>query len=77
MSLTVLMITSICAGAVKDIPNEVACWVGVKDVVKAHILGYEKPEAEGRYNLNTKVMHRGDFAALLQKLFPQYNIVTR
>ena len=53
------------------------CWVGVKNVAQAHILGYEKPEAEGRYILSTKVMHWGDFGALLQKLFPQYNVVAR
>lgn len=64
-------------GTMKDIPNTAGCWVGVKDVAKAHILGYEKPEAEGRHILNTKVMHYGDFAALLKKLFPQYNIETR
>lgn len=61
----------------KDIPNQSGCWVGVKDVVKAHILGYEKPEAEGRYIINAGVMHYGDLAALLQKLFPQYNIMAR
>jgi nucleoside-diphosphate-sugar epimerase len=64
-------------GTMKDIPNAVGAWVGVKDVVKAHILGYEKPEAEGRHILSAKVMHYGDFAALLKKLFPQYNIETR
>lgn len=64
-------------GTLKDIPNEVGVWVGVKDVVKAHILGYENPDAEGRYIISAKFMHYGDFAALLQKLFPQYNIDTR
>jgi len=64
-------------GTMKDIPNNVGCWVGVKDVAKAHILGYEKPEAEGRYILNAKVMHFGDLAAILKKLFPQYNIEAR
>jgi cinnamoyl-CoA reductase len=61
----------------KTIPNQAGCWVGVKDVAKAHILAYENPEAEGRYILNSKVMHYGDFAALLHKLFPQYKVVAR
>lgn len=65
------------AGTLKDIPNAVGAWVGLKDVVKAHILGYEKPDAEGRYPMSANPMHYGDFAALLQKLFPQYNIDTR
>ncbi|KAG0568830.1 hypothetical protein KC19_6G047900 [Ceratodon purpureus] len=64
-------------GNTKTIKNESGCWVGVKDVAMAHILGYEKPEAEGRYILCEKVMHLGDFASLLQKLFPQYNVVAR
>lgn len=64
-------------GNMKTIPNQVGCWVGVKDVAKAHILAYENPEAEGRYILNSKVLHYGDFAALLQKLFPQYKVVAR
>jgi nucleoside-diphosphate-sugar epimerase len=64
-------------GTSKDIPNRVGAWVGVKDVVKAHILGYEKPDAEGRYPIYAKSMHYGDLAALLQKLFPLYNIETR
>jgi len=75
MNTTNELAFEILNGNLKTIPNTVACWVGVKDVAKAHILGYEKPEAEGRYILNERVLHNGDFAALLQKLFPQYNIV--
>lgn len=52
-------------------------WVGVKDVAKAHLLGYESPKAEGRYILSERALHYVDLAGLLQKLFPQYTVVAR
>lgn len=64
-------------GTVKDIPNNVGAWVGVKDVAKAHVLAYEKPEAEGRHILSSEALHYGDFAAILKKLCPEYNIEAR
>jgi cinnamoyl-CoA reductase len=65
------------AGKVKVIPNGVLPWVGVKDVAKAHVLGYENPKAEGRYILLERGLHFFDLAALLHKLFPQYTVVAR
>ena len=43
----------------------------------AHILAYEKSEAEGRYICNERVLHNADMVALLKKLFPQYPIVAK
>jgi cinnamoyl-CoA reductase len=65
------------SGTTKTFPNGVLGWVGVKDVATAHILAYEKPEAEGRYICNERVLHNGDVVALLKKLFPQYPIVAK
>lgn len=64
-------------GTTKTFPNFVLGWVGVKDVATAHILAFEKPEAEGRYICNERVLHNGDLVALLKELFPQYPIVAK
>ena len=65
------------SGTTKTFPNFVLGWVGVKDVATAHILAYEKPEAEGRYICNERNLHNGDLVALLKELFPQYPIVAK
>ncbi|KAG0603510.1 hypothetical protein M758_10G098900 [Ceratodon purpureus] len=65
------------SGKQEVILNHSTVWVGVKDVANAHVLGYENPEAEGRYILAERSLHDFDFAALLQKLFPQYTVKAR
>lgn len=64
-------------GTTKEFVNATFGWVGVKDVAMAHILAFEKPEAEGRYICNERVLHQGDIVDLLKKLFPQYPIVAK
>ncbi|KAG0568141.1 hypothetical protein KC19_7G189600 [Ceratodon purpureus] len=64
-------------GTTKTFANFCLGWVGVKDVAMAHILAYEKPEAEGRYICNERILHNGDVVALMKNLFPQYPIVAK
>lgn len=64
-------------GTSKTFLNFCVGWVGVKDVAMAHILAYEKPEAEGRYIVNTELLHYGDMVSKLAALYPQYPIVAK
>lgn len=64
-------------GTSKTFSNKVMGWVGVKDVAMAHILAYEKPEAEGRYIVNAEMLHYGDMVSRLAALYPQYPIVAK
>jgi len=70
-------ILEILNGTTKTFDNAVLGWVGVKDVAMAHILAFEKPQAEGRYICSGRVLHMGDVVSLLKKLYPQYPIVAK
>lgn len=65
------------AGTFKAFPNLAVGMVGVKDVAMAHILAYEKPEAQGRYICNERVLHFGDLVALIANLYPQYPVAAK
>lgn len=65
------------SGTSKTFPNAAFGWVSVKDVAMAHILAFEKPESEGRYICNERVLHMGDIVSLLKKFYPQYPIVAK
>jgi len=71
------IIRDILNGTTKVFPNQVFGLVGVKDVAMAHILAYEKPEAEGRFICNERVLHIGDLTALLADLYPHYPVVAK
>jgi nucleoside-diphosphate-sugar epimerase len=45
-------------------------WVHVKDVVDAHVLAYEKPEANGRYYVVERCANQLDLANRLRELYP-------
>jgi nucleoside-diphosphate-sugar epimerase len=49
-------------------------YVHLEDAVTAHILCYEKPEAEGRYVVDAGVMETKEMAEVIAKHFPQYKI---
>ncbi|KAI3449982.1 hypothetical protein Pfo_006647 [Paulownia fortunei] len=51
-------------------PNSAYGWVHVKDVVDAHILAYEKPEANGRYYVVERCAHPLDLVKILRELYP-------
>jgi len=68
------LLLNVLNGKTKEYPNWTIGFVGVKDVAMAHVLAYEKPEAEGRYICSERVFHFGDFVSLLAKLYPEYHI---
>ncbi|CAA0833477.1 NAD(P)-binding Rossmann-fold superfamily protein [Striga hermonthica] len=51
-------------------PNTAYGWVHVKDVVDAHILAYEKPEANGRYYIVERCARPFDLVQILRELCP-------
>lgn len=51
-------------------------YVHLDDTVTAHILLYEKPEAEGRYIVDAGVLETKEMAEAVAKHFPQYKIPT-
>jgi nucleoside-diphosphate-sugar epimerase len=51
-------------------------YIHLDDAVTAHILCYERPEAEGRYIVDSGVMETKDMAEAVAKYFPQYSIPT-
>ncbi|CAM6085583.1 unnamed protein product [Calypogeia fissa] len=51
-------------------------YVHLDDAVTAHILLYQKPQAEGRYIVDAGVMESKEMAERIAKHFPQYNIPT-
>ncbi|KAG0558570.1 hypothetical protein KC19_10G038700 [Ceratodon purpureus] len=77
MNTSTEIVLELLNGTTQTITNQVVGWVGVKDVAMAHILTYEKPEAEGRYICSERMLHFGDAVALLAKLYPQYHIVAK
>lgn len=65
-------------GARTFYPNAVAAYVDVRDVARAHVLVYERPDARGRRFLCVDaVLHRQRFLQLLRDLCPDYPIPTK
>ncbi len=59
-------------GTKKSYPNAAAAYVDVRDVARAHVVVYERPEARGRYLCIGTVLHRAELLRMLRDLFPQY-----
>ncbi|KAE8668502.1 NAD(P)-binding Rossmann-fold superfamily protein isoform 2 [Hibiscus syriacus] len=51
--------------------------VDVRDVARALLLAYEKPQAEGRYLCTAHMIKARDLADKLRSMFPQYNYPKR
>jgi cinnamoyl-CoA reductase len=64
-------------GKKRSYPNAVAAYVDVRDVARAHVLAYERPQARGRYLCIGTVLHRAQFIAMLRELFPQYPVTAK
>ncbi|KAM0925513.1 hypothetical protein ACQ4PT_004161 [Festuca glaucescens] len=58
-------------------PNAVAGYTDVRDVARAHLLVYERPDAGGRYLCIGEMLHRAQFIQMLQDLFPHYPVTTK
>ncbi|KAK8463477.1 hypothetical protein SEVIR_1G367500v4 [Setaria viridis] len=64
-------------GTKRSYPNAVAAYVDVRDVARAHVLAFERPEARGRYLCIGTVLHRAQLIAMLRELFPQYPVTAK
>ncbi|RCV08861.1 hypothetical protein SETIT_1G361000v2 [Setaria italica] len=64
-------------GTKRSYTNAVAAYVDVRDVARAHVLAYERPEARGRYLCIAAVLHRAQLIAMLRELFPQYPVTAK
>jgi len=64
-------------GTKRTYPNAVAAYVDVRDVARAHVLAYERPDARGRYLCIGTVLHRAQLIAVLRELFPQYPVTAK
>ncbi|KAG2609335.1 hypothetical protein PVAP13_4KG323958 [Panicum virgatum] len=53
-------------GTKRTYPNAVAAYVDVRDVARAHVLAYERPDARGRYLCIGTVLHRAQLIAMLR-----------
>ncbi|CAM0942936.1 unnamed protein product [Alopecurus aequalis] len=70
-------VTRYLTGAKPTYPNAVAAYTDVRDVARAHVLAYERPDARGRYLVIGAVLHRAHFLKLLNELFPQYPVTAK
>src|SRR4051794_26148219 len=53
-------------------------YTDVRDVARAHILVYERPDARGqRYLCIGHMLQAAQFSQMLQGLFPQYPVTTK
>ncbi|KAF7081260.1 hypothetical protein CFC21_085222 [Triticum aestivum] len=77
LNLGIAFINRYLTGAKKTCPNAVAGYTDVRDVARAHVVVYERPDARGRYLCMGAVLHRAHFLQLLRDLFPQYPITDK
>ncbi|XP_037455847.1 cinnamoyl-CoA reductase 1-like [Triticum dicoccoides] len=77
LNLGITHIIRYVTGAKKTYPNAVAAYVDVREVARAHVLVYERPDARGRYLCIGAVVHRADLVKLLGDLFPEYQITAK
>ena len=57
-----------------EYPNRRIGFVHIDDVVKAHVLAMEVPEAHGRYICSSDVAHFRDILSMLQTKYPKLQI---
>ncbi|KAK6164131.1 hypothetical protein DH2020_000995 [Rehmannia glutinosa] len=66
-------ISTLINGA-ETFPNATYGWTDVKDVVNAHILAFEKPEANGRYLMVERTAHFSELTRILRELYPTFKL---
>ncbi|XP_006649158.2 cinnamoyl-CoA reductase 1-like [Oryza brachyantha] len=76
LNLSATHVAKYLTGAKKSYPNAVAAYADVRDVARAHVLVYERPDARGRYLCIGTVVHRADLLQILKDLFPYYPATT-
>ena len=77
LNASIYRVLKYITGAKAAYPNAVAAYTDVRDVARAHVLVYERPNARERYLCIGDVMHRAQFSQLLHGLFPQYPVTTK
>jgi nucleoside-diphosphate-sugar epimerase len=65
------------AGKREGVENRLWHFVDVRDVAKALILVYEKPEASGRYVCAPHPMEVKDLVEMLKGMYPNYDFPKR
>lgn len=68
-----LSLINILKEGVKEMANNMAWYVDVRDVADALLLAYEKREAEGRYMCSAHAFYKQDMVEIVRKLYPNYN----
>ncbi|CAM6117096.1 unnamed protein product [Calypogeia fissa] len=69
-SSTVSYIYYVLHGKIEEYTNQILGFVHIDDVVEAHILGYEKAEASGRYICSSEVAHWEQIMDLMRSKYP-------
>lgn len=74
---TVFLILDLLRGRAQEYPNKRIGFVHIDDVVTAHVLAMEVPEAHGRYICSSDVAHFGDIMSMLKTKYPKLQTPTR
>lgn len=74
---TLLMILSIIKGFRGEYPNTTVGFVHIDDVIAAHLLAMEEPEASGRLVCSSTVAHWSQIIQMLQAKYPSYPYETK
>ncbi|KAL6847135.1 hypothetical protein ACP4OV_022988 [Aristida adscensionis] len=77
LNVSIFKVARYLMGTKRAYPNAVAAYVDVRDVARAHLLVYEHPRAHGRYLCIADVVHRAEFARMIQDLFPHYPVTSK
>ncbi|KAL5981585.1 hypothetical protein ACLOJK_015648 [Asimina triloba] len=68
-----LFLLKILSGEQEMMDNKGRMFADVRDVAEAVIMGYEKPEASGRYICSPHMMWMSDLVAKLRSMYPNYD----
>lgn len=74
---TTMLFADILEGRVPGILPMSVDYVDVRDVAEAHILAYERPEAQGRYICTTRPVDCGELLALVARIRPELPLPRR
>ncbi|KAL3677880.1 hypothetical protein R1sor_020836 [Riccia sorocarpa] len=76
-SSTMLLVLYMVQGKAEGYPNQIIGFVHIDDVVDAHILVYEKPEANGRYICSSLTAHWREIMSFIAQKWPHLSVPTR
>ncbi|KAK9271326.1 hypothetical protein L1049_026916 [Liquidambar formosana] len=73
MNASSLLLLSLLKGGHESMEDKAQPVVDVRDVAEALLLGYEKPEVEGRYLCSSYVIRTSALVEKLKSMYPDYN----